>query len=162
MHSSARVLLVKTLLSRIGIRKSVIVHPALRWLAVVFWTAAIFAFSAVSSLASPFEPLHDFILRKLAHIGEYMILTALLFWALRGHIARNSYALLIAAVMAVLYAFSDEWHQTFVPGREGSLLDVGIDALGIGMCLWSTKQLQSLHARLLAGFGEPEAAAFQK
>jgi VanZ family protein len=141
MHSSARVLLVKTLLSCIGIHKSVIVHPALRWLAVVLWTAAIFAFSAVPSLASPFEPLHDFRLRKLA---------------------RNSYALLIAAVMAVLYAFSDEWHQTFVPGREGSLLDVGIDALGIGMCLWSTKQLQSLHARLLAGFGEPEAAAFQK
>jgi VanZ family protein len=109
-----------------------------RWLAVVLWMGVIFALSAVPSLASPFEPLQDFILRKFAHIAEYVILTALLLWALRGHLARNSHALIIAAVVAVLYAFSDEWHQMFVPGREGSLRDVGIDALGIiGMCLYS-------------------------
>jgi VanZ family protein len=109
-----------------------------RWLAVVFWMGVIFALSAVPSLASPFEPLQDFILRKFAHIAEYVILTALLLWALRGHVARNSHALIIAAVVAVLYAFSDEWHQMFVPGREGSLRDIGIDALGIiGMCLYS-------------------------
>ena len=95
----------------------------------------IFALSAVPSLASPFEPLQDFILRKLAHLTEYAILTALLFWALRRHVART-HAFLIAAAAALLYAFSDEWHQTFVPGREGSLRDIAIDMLGIGMCLW--------------------------
>jgi VanZ family protein len=43
----------------------------------------------------------------------------------------------MAGVIALLYAFSDEWHQSFVPGREGALRDVGIDALGvIGVSLW--------------------------
>src|SRR5215831_9558145 len=105
MHSSSRVLLLKSLLSCLGIHDNVIVHPALRWLAVVFWMGVIFTLSAIPSLASPFEPLQDFILRKFAHIAEYMILTALLFWALRWHIARNTRALLIATVVAVLFAF---------------------------------------------------------
>jgi VanZ family protein len=115
----------------------VIVHPALRWLAVVLWMGVIFALSAAPSLRSPFEPFFDFILRKLAHIAEYGVLTALLFSALRVHITREGHALLIAVLVAVLYAFSDEWHQTFVPGREGSLRDVAIDGLGVvGVSLW--------------------------
>lgn len=114
-----------------------IVHGALRWLAVVFWMGVIFVISASPSVATLFEPFYDFSIKKLAHMAEYAILTALLFWALRLHIALKAHALLIAAVVAVLYAFSDEWHQTFVPGREGSLRDVGIDALSVvAVSLW--------------------------
>lgn len=113
------------------------VRVALRWLAVVGWMGVIFVLSAIPSLASPFESFYDFIARKLAHMAEYGVLTALLFSALRIHTRRNARALLIAATVAVLYAFSDEWHQTFVPGREGSLRDVAVDALGVvGMSLW--------------------------
>jgi VanZ family protein len=113
------------------------VRVALRWLAVVFWMGVIFALSAIPSLASPFESFYDFIARKLAHMAEYGVLTVLLFNALRSHRRRNGRALLIAAVVAVLYALSDEWHQAFVPGREGSLRDVVIDAMGVvGMSLW--------------------------
>jgi VanZ family protein len=35
--------------------------------------------------------------------------------------------------LSLLYAFSDETHQLFVPGREGKLSDVGIDAIGIAL-----------------------------
>ena len=112
-------------------------HVALRWLAVALWMGVIFALSAIPSLASPFESFYDFIARKLAHMAEYGVLTVLLFNALRIHTRRNARALLIATMVAVLYALSDEWHQTFVPGREGSLRDVTIDALGVvGMSLW--------------------------
>jgi VanZ family protein len=115
----------------------VILYPPLRWLAVALWMGVIFALSATPSLVSPFEPFFDFIIRKLAHVGEYGLLTALLFSALRIHITREGHALFIAVLVAVSYAFSDEWHQTFVPGREGSLRDVGIDALGVvGISLW--------------------------
>lgn len=70
-------------------------------------------------------------------MAEYVVLTALLFRALRLHVARRGHALLIAVLIAMSYAFSDEWHQTFVPGHEGSLRDVGIDALGIaGVSIW--------------------------
>jgi VanZ family protein len=121
-------------------RSKIIVQAGLRWLAVVLWMGAIFVLSDFPSLKSPFEPLHDFILRKLAHVTEYGILTALLVSALRFHIKRNAHALIMAALIAVLYAFSDEWHQTFVPGREGSLFDVGIDGLGVGVSLWFARE----------------------
>ncbi len=34
--------------------------------------------------------------------------------------------------LAALYAATDEFHQTFVPSREGCLRDVAIDSSGAG------------------------------
>jgi len=108
-----------------------------RWLAVLLWMAMIFALSATPSIATPLEPVYDFILKKLAHLTVYAVLTVLLFGALRLHIRNKGRALVVAAIVAILYACSDEWHQTFVPGREGTFRDVGIDALGaVGMSSW--------------------------
>ena len=44
----------------------------------------------------------------------------------------------IAAIFAVLYAASDEFHQLFVPGRAGSIRDVIIDGTGavLGVCIF--------------------------
>ena len=36
----------------------------------------------------------------------------------------------ISAVIAIAFAATDEFHQTFVPGRYGCVLDVLIDAAG--------------------------------
>jgi VanZ family protein len=121
-----------------------IFQALLRWSAVLLWMGAIFALSDIPSLKSPFEPLYDFILRKLAHVTEYGILTALLIIALRLHTRRNAHALVIAALIAILYAVSDEWHQSFVPGREGTLRDVAVDALGVGVCLGFARRKQPL------------------
>jgi VanZ family protein len=113
------------------------IQVVLQWLAVLLWMGAIFAISATPSIATPFEPTYDFTLKKLAHVTIYGILTVLLFNALRFHIRHKGHALLIAAVVAILYAFSDEWYQTFVPGHEGTLRDVAINAVGaVGMSVW--------------------------
>jgi len=136
MHRS-RILVAMTQLSYPAIYRKTSAYGSLRWFAVVLWMGAIFALSAIPSLSSPFQPLYDFVLRKFVHVGEYGVLTVLLFRALRTHMTCKTQPLLIAALLAVLYAFSDEWHQTFVPGREGSLRDVGIDALSVvGVSLW--------------------------
>lgn len=82
-------------------------------------------------LRSPFEALFDFILRKLAHVGEYAILAFLLVRALHLHGLSPKRVILIAACVSVLYAISDEFHQTFVPGRNGVWSDVIIDSIGI-------------------------------
>lgn len=37
----------------------------------------------------------------------------------------------LPALIAILYACSDEWHQTFIPGRGGTIRDVGFDSLGV-------------------------------
>jgi VanZ family protein len=33
--------------------------------------------------------------------------------------------------LGIIYGFSDEWHQSFVPGREASLRDIFFDGLGV-------------------------------
>ncbi len=74
--------------------------------------------------------LHDLI-RKLGHVTEYAVLSALWARALAGPGARwrprhTGGALLLSLSWAVL----DETHQTFVPSRSPSVADVGIDTLG--------------------------------
>ena len=62
------------------------------------------------------------LLRKLGHVTGYFVLTILLLRALRR--ARVAAAMPIAIVVALAYAVSDEWHQSFVPGRTATPVDV--------------------------------------
>ena len=68
--------------------------------------------------------------------------------------------------LAALYGAVDEWHQSFVPGREPSVFDVVTDAVGVGCVLWITVYLGQadaseggLRRRLAAGLGLCLAAA---
>jgi VanZ family protein len=92
-----------------------------RWLPVLVWAAVIFALSAIPSLNSGLGTW-DYVLRKCAHMTEYAILAVLA--------ARASGSYPWAFALAVGYACTDEFHQTFVHGRHGSPIDVGIDAVG--------------------------------
>ena len=76
------------------------------------------------------------VIRKLAHFLEYFLLGMSLLWAIRG--GRRGMQrwkgvpdILVAEVIGVLYAISDEIHQVFVPGRSGEVRDVCIDAAGV-------------------------------
>ena len=83
----------------------------------------------------------DVALRKLAHVTEYAVLMFLWWRALRG--LGVEAALPAAAAISLLYACTDEFHQTFVDGRRGTPVDVGIDAAGIALAAL----VISLHAR---------------
>jgi VanZ family protein len=107
-------------------------RAATRALLPLLWMAAIFFFSAQSDLNSHLG-LIDFIGRKLVHMASFGTLAYLWFWTLRGAVPRP---MLTAAVIAVLYAGSDEWHQTFVEGRHGTPVDVAIDSVGIAVAAW--------------------------
>jgi VanZ family protein len=76
-----------------------------------------------------------FAIRKCAHMGEYGVLAYLIAAGLEASFNPRRWAwswklALTALSASVLYAFSDEWHQSFSPSRHGSLKDVGIDTLG--------------------------------
>ena len=103
--------------------------PLSAWLPVVLWAALIFAFSSVPSLGTDLGTW-DLILRKGAHVTEYAILGALL--------ARATRSPALAVLLAVLYAVTDEVHQTFVEDRVGAPVDVALDTIGalIGVLLW--------------------------
>ena len=78
--------------------------------------------------------------RKAAHVSEYAVL-ALLSWRARRKPVRRDHRpwhwseAAFALAVAVLFAVTDEWHQTFVPSREGSPRDVLIDAGGATLAL---------------------------
>ena len=68
------------------------------------------------------------------HVTEFAILTVLATMSIDAFTGnRKTRNLLIAAVLCVLYAASDEWHQTFVPQRGGIFSDVLIDSAGIAI-----------------------------
>jgi VanZ family protein len=118
----------------------------LRWLAVLLWMGGIFGLSSIPSLHTPLAPHADFMLSKLAHLGVYAGLTVLLFLTLEQHMASTRRAWLLAVLVAIGYALTDEWHQTFVPGRQGSLRDVGVDTLGMAGGYVLGKAVLVLHA----------------
>ena len=73
------------------------------------------------------------IIRKIAHMSEYMILTFILILAFRSKHTWNmkiGKAIIIALVICLLYSITDEFHQTLVPGRTGMAIDCLIDTLG--------------------------------
>jgi len=73
----------------------------------------------------------EFFIRKLAHISEYFILCALLLQMMFSTAVNRFVAAIVAAQLSVLYAFSDEWHQTWVPNRTGHDIDVVVDSIGV-------------------------------
>ena len=85
----------------------------------------------------------NFVLRKFAHIAVYAILTYLWFRSLWTKPGRFVPCVRWSMLLSILYAMSDEWHQTFVPSREGIWIDVVWDATGVAMMslvLWYAKR----------------------
>jgi len=74
-------------------------------------------------------------MRKLGHWGEYFILAILSIRALHADLPAQSQLHRAAGAIAIatLYAASDEWHQSFVPSRSASIVDLLIDCFG-AMC----------------------------
>ncbi|HEU5100919.1 MAG TPA: VanZ family protein [Roseiflexaceae bacterium] len=97
-----------------------------RWLMVAGWMALIFFLSSQPQLPSPPDPLADLIFKKGAHFTVYAVLAVL--WLRALPLGRWAWALSWA--LTVLYASSDEWHQSFVPGRHPQPTDVLIDLAG--------------------------------
>jgi VanZ family protein len=119
------------------------------WLPPLLWAGIIFYFSSVPNLSSGLE--YDFLLRKAAHAIEYAILSALVLRALLGEGISVKRAVLYSAAIAVAYAFTDEYHQSLVPGRCAAWEDAAIDSAGAfaGLWAWQTRRklLQLLSRR---------------
>jgi hypothetical protein len=79
---------------------------------------------------------------KAIHFTEYFVLMLALWRALRSTALGGAATIASAFAACVLYAGSDEFHQSFVDGRTPSIADVGIDAAGA-----ATAGVLVLHAR---------------
>ena len=121
----------------------------LRWTLLVLWMCFIFYMSSRSGsesqeqsdlvlsilnflglqLNESIKNIASFIVRKTAHVTEYMILYILIFRVVTLY-SNTKKSKLIALFCMVLYASTDEIHQLFVPGRSGMVRDVFIDSIG--------------------------------
>ncbi len=123
----------------------------LRFVPPLVLMGLIFFFSAQPDLNSGLG-VWDTIGRKLIHAATYGTLW-FLWWRATGY--RNPLA---AAVITLVYAASDEWHQTFTEGRHGTPVDVVIDATGV-LIAYGLATRGSRAARRPRAGGPPPAAA---
>lgn len=113
-----------------------------RIILLVFWCALIFFLSHQPILPSLDDGWQDFFFKKAAHFTVYFILYILARQAFDGKTAPRP---MEAFVFGLLYAISDEYHQSFVPGRTPMVRDVVIDTAGLvaAMALY-----QKIHRRI--------------
>lgn len=97
--------------------------------------ALIFFLSAQPDLPHPEAGWLDLLISSGSHALEFGVLAVLLAVALGG----RRRPLLVSFLVAALYALSDEFHQSFVPGRVPDPWDVVCDAAGalLGLALWA-------------------------
>jgi len=107
-----------------------IVH---RWFPALIVMLVIFAFSSQPSDSLPSFSGWDSLIKKGGHFVGYGLLALSYLHALKYDRKR----IWLAWLLSVLYAATDEFHQSFVPGRHASIFDVLIfDNLGAAFALW--------------------------
>jgi VanZ family protein len=72
------------------------------------------------------------LVRKAGHLTEYAIFATLAARAFRAssHDLLRRHWVGFSLLLAVVYALTDEWHQSFVPSRTASIYDSLIDSMG--------------------------------
>jgi VanZ family protein len=106
--------------------------PPLALMGLIFYLSSRPAFAV-----SPKDWLNLLFFKSL-HFLEYALLSILWYRALRNTVNKSS-SLLWSALIAFIWAVTDEVHQLYIPTRQGSLRDILIDSLGIlsaVICLW--------------------------
>ena len=133
------------------IKKKYVRSELIPWLWVALWMLVVFLFSTsafsgdnTSRIIGPIlkwispgisnESIAfvQFFLRKTAHIIEYAFLAILLCNAIVRRLKEFSAKVLIvrSVFISLIYAASDEWHQSLSADRIGSLMDISIDGVG--------------------------------
>ena len=106
--------------------------PALLVMSVIFW------FSSQPSSDLPNFDWADKVIKKGGHVCGYALLAWTYWRGLRFQPDRRW----LAWFLAILYAITDEYHQSFVAGRSPSIIDVFLfDNIGVLLSLWITNMV---------------------
>ncbi len=109
----------------------------------LLYMAGIFGLSSISDQGAANDTLNPLAwispnVQNFLHLPVYGGLAFLWFWALRHWLAKSGYKYLLALTLTLGFGLLDEWHQTFVPGRFGSLTDAVFNLIGavIGLLIY--------------------------
>ena len=135
------------------------INPAIAWFLVLLWMLIIFLLSAQDGTASgqlsngiagtlyrvftgQSDPAgitaFEGVLRQIAHGGAYFVLAILVSLAVSRSGIQDIRNTILTLFICALYAGSDEWHQSVVPGRAAELAGWAIDMAGavLGIILY--------------------------
>ena len=115
-----------------------------RWLPALLWMGGIFYLSAQPQLPSLTSHWLDDMVKTAGHFGGYAVLAYLYLRIARAGRWNGRTGLGMVFGCAMLYALSDEFHQSFVPGRDPNALDLLTDAAGaataLGVAWWTARR----------------------
>ena len=115
---------------------------------LALWCLLIFYFSSL-----PVQPIIDadalgvynILLRKVVHVVEFAVLAVLAQRCFKSlTFGKKRIGGAVAILFSLAYAIFDEWHQTFIFGREGKPLDVITDVCGIALGYIAWKKIKKL------------------
>jgi hypothetical protein len=114
-------------------------NALIRWTPSIVWMAVIFFMSAQTGerldsllpLFQRFLPMESF---DWGHFVAYFVLACTYYWALLGRNHRL-YKKLLVLLMCGLYGVTDEFHQSFVGGRQPDPLDMRNDVIGAALAM---------------------------
>ena len=120
----------------------------LAWILFIGWLLLIFFFSSQNGASSSgvsngilkiiedifnislSAPWCKFFIRKLGHFSIYLILALITINLVKQYYKITKKEFIIVSIFCLLYAISDEFHQSFVGGRSPQAMDVLIDFCG--------------------------------
>jgi VanZ family protein len=111
-----------------------------RWGYATILMVVIFIFSSIPNSVMPKFGLMDILVKKGGHALGFGLLALAYLYGLSGNFRERKLRMtLTALVLATLYAALDEYHQSFVPGRHPSIVDILIDMCGSSLALLAAR-----------------------
>ena len=71
------------------------------------------------------------VMRKIAHYTLYTIGGILIMNVVYEYKIKKNKEIIVSLIIGNIYSITDEVHQYFIDGRSASVLDIGIDTLGV-------------------------------
>ena len=114
------------------------------WMMLIFFLSSQSSLPAVSSFSGA---------DLLLHAGFYAILCVFLARSFTDPRIRNWNRVILLAVLVIVYGITDEYHQSFVPGRDASIWDVLADNVGgflaAAMLFWRDRKTVNISEHVL-------------
>ena len=99
---------------------------------LALYCSFIFWLSSKPSLPAPMLFPHQ---DKIYHMGAYFIMAVLAWRFFKDYLTKQNIIIISSLIFCSVYGISDEWHQSFVPGRDASVLDWVADTIGAVIAL---------------------------
>lgn len=109
------------------------------YLPPLLWASLIFILSDQNTLPGASSPVVDLIFKQSAHTFVYAVLHFLI-WRI------NKKQVLAPILITLAYTLTDEFHQSFIPGRTATWIDIGFDLIGISISHYLTHRQKELHS----------------